>query len=137
LESYRTAAAVRADAPEPYARIGYTLWAFYLAECEDEPNLHLRRSPLRDCGDPYAPNHNRPLDPEIMRQTIAAWEAFEQRAPLDPRLSEGLNRAGSPESGGLLFERAILHTKLATKDHLQKAVDDYEKILHRTSHYNS
>ncbi len=41
-------------------------------------------------------------------EVIAAWDAFETREPLDPRLT--INGVGSSE---ILFDRAILHTRLA------------------------
>jgi tetratricopeptide (TPR) repeat protein len=59
-------------------------------------------------------------------EVIAAWDKFEELAPLDPRLSVGT--FGENE---ILFRRAILRTKLATKAHLEGAAKDYEKILSR------
>jgi len=55
---------------------------------------------------------------------IAAWDQFESRAPLDPRVAE------------LLLPRALLHTKLidsssGDRRHLEKAAADYEAALNR------
>jgi tetratricopeptide (TPR) repeat protein len=116
LASYRAAAIVKPVEGEPHFRIGKLLYAFYF-----------------DCGDPYARarapitcKHDR-FDREKANEIITAWDAFESRAPLDPRLSVAYR--GETE---ILFDRAILHTKLATKPHLAAAAQDYEKILARS-----
>ena len=117
VDSYRAAAAARPTAAEPYYRIGMLLYSFYF-----------------DCTDTFArPITSLLCDPTVgafdrarARQIIEAWDAFEARAPLDPRLT--VNVIGDTE---ILFERAILHTKLATKQDLQAASADYEKILAR------
>ncbi len=58
----------------------------------------------------------------MAEQVLQAWADFEQRAPLDPRITPSF-----------LFERAILHTKLATTSpHWQAAAADYEKLMQRT-----
>ena len=113
--AYREAAAAKPSAGEPYFRIGMLLYSFYF-----------------DCGDSFArPQRSmlcdtRTFDRKRAEEVIAAWDAFEARSPLDPRLSVGA--FGDSE---ILFERAILHTKLATKAHLEAAAKDYEKILAR------
>jgi tetratricopeptide (TPR) repeat protein len=117
IESYRRAAAAQPQAAEPYFRIGMVLWSFYLQSCEHD-RFGSTRSPLADCSAPDAVNA------PIAEQTIRAWDAFEARAPLDPRLSGG--------PGSLLFRRAIIHTKLATPAHLAAAARDYEAIIQRT-----
>ncbi len=122
LASYQAAAATRPKAAEPYARIANTLYSFYLESCTDNA-LNYRASPLRDCSRVDA------IDVGIAEQVIRAWDAFEARAPLDPRFS-------SLEGSSVLFERAILHTKLATKDHLKKAVRDYESLLDRSGSFD-
>src|SRR5215216_4448039 len=71
-----------------------------------------------------------PIDKDRANDIIAAWDAFEARAPLDPRLSVGAF-GGAYGDDEILFDRAILHTHLATKAHLQAAAADYEKILSR------
>jgi tetratricopeptide (TPR) repeat protein len=123
LASYRAAAVTRPDAGEPYARIATTLYSFYLESCNDDLR-GFRASPLRDCSRVDA------IDVGIAEQVIKAWDALETRAPLDPRFSP------LGDSNGVLFDRAILHTKLATKDHLQKAVRDYERILDRSGSFD-
>lgn len=117
LEAYRRAAAAQPEAAEPYFRIGMVLWSFYLQSCEHD-RFGATRSPLADCSAPDAVNV------PIAEATIRAWDTFEARAPLDPRLSGG--------PGSLLFSRAIIHTKLATPAHLAAAARDYEAIIQRT-----
>jgi len=112
VASYRAAALAKPTEGEPYFRIGRVLYSHYL-ECDDTS----RRSML--CN-PKQLNRSKAED------VIAAWDAFEQRAPLDPRVSVGA--FGDTE---ILFRRAILRTKLATKAHLDAAAKDYEKILAR------
>jgi tetratricopeptide (TPR) repeat protein len=121
IESYKKAAAAKPTAAEPYARIANVLTAFHIESCVDEPQFNLRASPLRDCTTP-----NAPLDVAIVEQTLAAWDEFEARAPLDPRFS-------TVGETSLLFERAILHTKIATRPHLDKAIIEYQKLLDRSS----
>jgi tetratricopeptide (TPR) repeat protein len=118
IESYRKAAAAQPTAAEPYYRIGMLLWSFYLQTCEQDLRIGHTRSPLADCSAPDAVN------PAIAEQTIKAWDTFEAKAPLDPRLSGGF--------GSILFSRAIIHTKLATAAHLAAAARDYEAIIQRT-----
>jgi tetratricopeptide (TPR) repeat protein len=66
------------------------------------------------------------FDPKIASEALAAIDAFEERAPLDPRLANLMNR------------RAIYHTRLAgeTKGevahaHLEKALAAYRVTLDR------
>jgi tetratricopeptide (TPR) repeat protein len=118
IDAYRGAATAQPSAAEPYFRIGMVLWSFYLQNCDHDPRYGHTRSPLADCSAPDA------INPGIAEQTIKAWDAFEARAPLDPRLSGG--------PGSLLFSRAIIHTKLATRAHLEAAARDYEAIIHRS-----
>ncbi len=118
IEAYRRAALAQPSAAEPHFRIGMVLWSFYLQNCDPDPRFGHTTSPLADCSAPDA--INRP----IAEQAIKAWDTFEARAPLDPRLSGGL--------GSLLFSRAIIHTKLATPAHLAAAARDYEAIIQRT-----
>lgn len=112
VASYRAAALAKPNEAEPYFRIGRILYTTYI-ECSDSRS----RSPL--CN-PVK------LDRAKAEDVINAWDAFEQRAPLDPRISVGT--FGESE---ILFRRAILRTKLATKAHLEAAAKDYEKILAR------
>lgn len=115
--AYREAAAARPSAGEPHYRIGMLLYTFYF-DCADSFS-RAQRSLLCD-------STGRAFDRKRAEEIIAAWDAFEARAPLDPRLSVGA--FGGTE---ILFARAILHTKLASKAHLQAAAQDYEKILAR------
>ena len=117
IEAYQRAAAANPAAAEPYFRIGMVLWSFYLQSC-DHDRIGSTRSPLADCTAPDA------INAPIAEQTIRAWDTFEAKAPLDPRLSGGL--------GSILFSRAIIHTKLATAAHLAAAARDYEAIVQRT-----
>ncbi|HWO25407.1 MAG TPA: tetratricopeptide repeat protein, partial [Kofleriaceae bacterium] len=118
IEAYRRAAAAQPEAAEPYFRIGMVLWSFYLQNCDSDTRFGSTRSPLADCSAPDA------INTTIAEQTIKAWDTFEAKAPLDPRLSG--------ELGGILFSRAIIHTKLATSAHLAAAARDYEAIVQRT-----
>ncbi len=120
--SYQNAASAKPDSPEPYYRLGRLLYAFYL-DCTR--NQFVTPSPLCPRDDVNG------FDTKHAQEVIAAWDAFEQRAPLDPRLGvERDNGIGSDFN--LLFHRAVLHTRLATKPELELAVKDYEKILSRT-----
>jgi tetratricopeptide (TPR) repeat protein len=121
VQSYRNAAAAKPSAAEPYFRIGRLLYSIYF-ECDEIPNLSAQSL----LCDPDASH----IDRKHAQETIDAWNAFESRAPLDPRLSVHL---GETE---ILFKRAILETKLASKDHLEAAARDYEKILERSDTSN-
>jgi tetratricopeptide (TPR) repeat protein len=116
--SYRNAAAAKPRAAEPYYRIGRVLYSYYF-ECEDAISA-MNASPLCIGKDISI------FDRKHAQEIIAAWDAFEERAPLDPRLSVHL---GETE---ILFKRAILNTKLAGKANLEAAARDYEKILARS-----
>jgi tetratricopeptide (TPR) repeat protein len=118
IDAYRRAAAAQPEAAEPYFRIGMVLWSFYLQSCQHDPRIGHTKSPLADCNAP--PDA---INAPVAEQTIKAWETFEAKAPLDPRLSS--------ELGGILFSRAIIHTKLATPAHLAAAARDYEAIIQR------
>jgi tetratricopeptide (TPR) repeat protein len=117
VASYKAASVAKPGEGEPYFRLGKLLYSFYF-DCTDQ-FARQQASVLCDMS-------GRSLNRKRAEEVIAAWEAFEQRAPLDPRLSVGA--FGENE---ILFERAILHTKLAAKPHLEAAAKDYEKILAR------
>ncbi len=119
LDSYKRAAADSPTEGEPHYRIAAVLDAFYVCgqnaplpdpedACQLSTNLCSVQSFLT-----YAP------------QMIAEIDAFEARSPLDPRLTvvSGIS--------SLLFERAIVRTKLSTPGQLLGAAHDYEKILAR------
>jgi tetratricopeptide (TPR) repeat protein len=111
IAAYRAAAQLRPKAAEPYFRIGTTLNVFFL-DCGPPDMWH---PPTCQSGG----NNNAKA-----KEVVEAWDAFEQRAPLDPRVNE------------LLLQRAILRTKLlaiepAHKEHLDGALRDYEAVLDR------
>ena len=107
--AYRAASTARPKEAEPYFRIGNLIYQTYF-EC-DQTTLTL-------CDKIYA----TPVRAEV---AINAWNAFEQRAPLDPRIGE------------LLLRRALLNTKLINGlpgDHerLVAAAHDYRTALDRS-----
>jgi tetratricopeptide (TPR) repeat protein len=114
ITSYRNAATAKPTEGEPYYRIGRLLYWHYL-ECDD---TNSPRSVL--CS-------KRQFNRAKAEDVIAAWDEFEKRAPLDPRLSVGLFNETE-----ILFRRAILRTKLGTKAHLVGAAADYEKLIARS-----
>ena len=119
LSSYREAGDAEPSEGEPYFRIGEVVYSFFV-QCTDfrNPSIPPRSaSPL--C------NPDMPTDPQHAQEVLAAWGEFERRSPLDPRLTV-------TGGGGLLFTEALLHTHLATRDHLAAAAADYEKILARS-----
>jgi tetratricopeptide (TPR) repeat protein len=106
--AYRAASAARPREAEPYYRIGTLLYQMYY-------NCDQIYSQLPTC-DPSNLGHAEAV--------ITAWEQFENRAPLDPRVSE------------LLLSRALLHTKLidgspGDRRHLERAAADYQAALDR------
>jgi len=130
--SYRKASEAKPEMAEPYFKLGRLLYSFYF-ECTDSAALYSHPSLLCDNPDKFDAPH--------ARQIIAAWDAFEARAPLDPRVSVERNNAGVDSDFNLLFHRAVLHTRLAGEDkvkpdeataELQAATKEYEKILART-----
>lgn len=112
-DAYERAAKLRPDDPEPHFRAANVLYGFFL-DCE--PSL----DPL--CLDDQDAKERKEFE-KVAARVIRHWEAVEAVAPLDPRL------APSPRTPGLRFERAILHTKLVTEEHLRAAVRDYERVL--------
>lgn len=106
--AYRAAAAARPREAEPYYRIANLLYQMYY-NCESS----YVQPPTCD------PNNMARAD-----AVIAAWEQFESRAPLDPRVID------------FLPARALLHTKLieglpSDHRHLEKAAADYQAALER------
>lgn len=126
--SYQKASEAKPEMAEPYYKLGRLLYSFYF-ECSDTAVLQVHPSLLCQTG----------FDSKHAREIIAAWDAFEARAPLDPRVSVERNSASVDTDFNLLFHRAVLHTRLAgevkgdaAKAELQAATKDYEKILART-----
>lgn len=103
LRHFRAASAARPDAVDPHLRAARTLQAFYL-----------------DCARTFRSLCPPGLDLERAEALIAEWDAIERKAPLEPRLTEEI-----------LFDRAILHTKLGTAEHLEAARVDYQRLLER------
>jgi len=112
VTAYRAAAVAKPNAADPWFRIATLLDAMYL-ECDDPMTRPITCNP-------------RLFDRAHAEDVIEAYEEFERRAPMDPRLTVDLFETA------VLFPRAILHTKLATKAHLQAAAKDYETILARS-----
>jgi tetratricopeptide (TPR) repeat protein len=129
IDSYRRAAAAKPDEGEPWARIGDVIYEMFF-DCEDDPRAGLGpRSPLCKQG----------FDPKRAQELIAAWDEFEKRAPLDPRLTY-FDADRDSNVRFILSERAIMHTKLidgadpkTLRMHLEAAAHDYEKILARAN----
>src|SRR5262245_32624038 len=120
LTAYQNADQARPARAEPYFRIGDVIHSFYLENCIDQPHINVGPSPLRDCSRQDA------LDTRMAEQAIEAWNAAEAREPMHPRFTADIGES-------LLFTRAILHTKLATKEHLASAVADYQRIIERSN----
>lgn len=120
IAAYKEAGALRPDQGEPYYRIATVLESFFI-ECDEAYRFgqYVGNPPPKTCPLPGAPT-----DPARMQQTIEAWDTFEARAQLDPRLADAL------------FQRALLRTKLVdggkdSKRHLEGARRDYLAILDR------
>lgn len=103
VAAFTAATQIDPTAPEPY---------YYLAVVRIETQL--------DCKDACT------FDPQVATEVLAAIDAFEKRAPLDPRL------------GSLMSRRAIYHTRMAgetkgaaARDHLEKALATYRATLDR------
>jgi tetratricopeptide (TPR) repeat protein len=122
IVSYRNAAQAKPKEAEPYYRVGRLIFSFYF-EC-DALVMQVNPSPL--CPDP-----NAAFDKKRAQEIIDAWDAFEARAPLDPRMSP-IRDDGASNDFQILFHRAVLHTRLFTKGNLEAATHDYEKILARS-----
>ena len=117
--SYRNAAEAKPNEGEPWYRIGRVLYSFYF-ECQDGTSLS---NASIVC---YPHDFQLQLfDRKHAQEIIDAWDKFEARAPLDPRLSIHINETE------ILFRRALLETKLADKPHLEAAARDYEKMIDR------
>jgi tetratricopeptide (TPR) repeat protein len=100
--AYENAAKARPDLAEPHWRAANVLFGF-LVDCDALFNAI--------CVD-----H---IDPKLYRRILKHWHAVEELDPLDPRIT------------GVLFDRAIMHTKLATEEDLRASIADYEALLER------
>jgi tetratricopeptide (TPR) repeat protein len=108
IRAYELASNARPDSPEPHFRAAAAIHAFYI-ECNPHEAAAL-------CRGPFSVGMRKQAE-----RVIKHWDAFERKAPKDPRLVD--------EPNSVLFERAILHTKLATPEHLALAREDYLKII--------
>ena len=115
IDQYQQAAKVRPAEGEPYYRIANVLES-YFTDCSTYT--------VRGLNMPPTCLGNGRVDLRRAEQTVTAWEEFEKRASLDPRLADSL------------FSRAILRTKLVqsakTPKHLlEGALADYRALLDR------
>ena len=113
IRAYQLAAAARPKEAEPHFRIASVVEAFF-TDCGPAMIQRPATCPLGGGAN----------DPVRARQAVEAWDAFEARAPLDPRLADAL------------FNRAILRTKLVVsardvKPLLEGALRDYSALLDR------
>lgn len=116
INHYRAAAKAMPKEAEPHYRIAASLYVFYFELCDRNTRHDEFRGPLCD------PDH---FDTSKAADVIAEIDELEKRNAIDPRLCTVTFAFGS----SLYFERAILHTKFGTKDHLEKAAEDYRRIL--------
>lgn len=101
VEAYKRAAAARPDDPEPHYRAAEVLHAHFLESPSTSSEPVLR-------------------DRELAESALAHWQAFAERAPLDPRVT------------GTLFDRALVYTRLATEPDFVQAVAMYELLIERS-----
>jgi tetratricopeptide (TPR) repeat protein len=116
IQAYRTAAKLEPDAAEPYYRIARSMYQLYF----DCPHASSGMTASKLCVGDLVADLAKPRPHQLAEAILAAWAAFEARAPLDPRITSHF-----------LFERAILETKLATPAHWVAAAHDYEQLLAR------
>ncbi len=114
IDQYTQAAKARPKEGEPYYRIANVLESFF-TDCT---------TLIRGLNMPPTCMANGRIDLVRAEQTVTAWEEFEKRASLDPRLADSL------------FSRAILRTKLVQiakdpKPLLEGALADYRALLDR------
>jgi tetratricopeptide (TPR) repeat protein len=114
LRAYKLAADARPTEGEPYFRIASLIESFF-TDCA----VMMSSRPVT-----CPPSMGSKIDIARAKEAVEAWDAFEARSPLDPRVGEAL------------FSRAILRTKLVTgaKDtriHLEGALKDYTSLLDR------
>ena len=107
ISEYRLATEARPAEAEPWFRIGTVLNSFYV-ECGNVGCL------------------TGPFSTARALEVVQAWDTFEKKAPMDPRVNE------------ILFERAIIRTKLLTatpsggplaKQYLEGAARDYQALV--------
>lgn len=115
IEAYRAAAKANPKSGEPHYRLGMLLQSFFF-DCD--PNQNTVAPPPPTC------QRGARLD-DRAREVVEAWDAFEQRAPLDPRVND------------ILLQRALLRTKLVLskpgdRSLLEGALRDYRALLDRS-----
>jgi tetratricopeptide (TPR) repeat protein len=117
LDAYRRAADAKPTSAEPYFRIAEAIHSFYIDACPDPglPPQFQWRSPFRDCDNPDQ------IDQRASVILLDAWAKAEERAPLDPRFSAG--------EGSILFDRAIIYTKLGGEQNWRLAAKIYEDFI--------
>lgn len=103
--AYENAIAAMPDAAEPHLQLAEFLHALHLEGPMD-------RGPYGEA----IMNFDRRMASKI----LGHWQAFEDKAPLDPRIT-----------GEILFDRAIVYTKMGTDEHYEKALADYLTLLDR------
>ena len=111
VEAYHAAAKANPKSGEPHYRLAALLHSFFF-DCggfSAPPPLTCQRGARHD---------------DKARETVEAWDAFEARVPLDPRVNE------------ILLQRAILRTKLVASTPnntalLEAALRDYQALLDR------
>lgn len=123
VQSYQHAAQLMPNEPEAYYKIGRTLYSFYFEACDSDFVSRMRPSMLCMVGG---------YDSVHAKQIIEAWNRFEALAPLDPRVSVERDDGPMGVDFNLIFHRAILHTKFGDRQNLLAAIEDYERIIHRT-----
>lgn len=109
--AYRAASSIRPREGEPYFRIGNLIYELHF-DCDNLLTRSVTCNPDLQTAD-------------RMQLAVDAWNEFEKRAPLDPRVAE------------ILIKRAILNTKLVNgggndKVHLLAAAHDYQAALDRS-----
>jgi hypothetical protein len=115
IDQYTQAAKARPTEGEPYYRIANLLESFF-TDCST--------GTIRGINMPPTCLGGGRVDLKRAEQTVDAWDEFEKRAALDPRLADSL------------FSRAILRTKLVAKAKdpkplLEGALSDYRALLDR------
>lgn len=105
VRAYERAAALRPDLAEPHWRAAQVMFEMQV-DC-----------PIPEHNTILCDSATETVDPPLYRAIIAQWEEAERLDPLDPRIKP------------ILFERALLRTKLATDEDLAEARDDYEALL--------
>jgi tetratricopeptide (TPR) repeat protein len=100
VAAYESAAAARPDAAEPHYRAAEVLHTHFLdSTTTSDPVLR---------------------DREVAERALAHWQAFAERAPMDPRVT------------ATLFDRALVRTRLATEPDFEQAILCYETLIERS-----